>query len=74
MTQGTATPAMFRQHDCNALEKGNAMNKHVDIEEFRRAVAPKKMGFLRRMMAFLAKVLSGAKGDQGGWEGGARGL
>jgi hypothetical protein len=50
------------------------MNMHVDIEEFRRAAAPKKMGLLRRLIAFLAKVMSGAKGDQGGWEGGARGL
>jgi hypothetical protein len=50
------------------------MNMHVDIEEFRRAVAPKKIGLLRRMIGFLVRVLSGAKGDQGGWEGGARGL
>jgi hypothetical protein len=65
---------MFWQRDCHALEKGNAMNMHVDIEGFRRAVAPKKIGLLRRMIGFLVRVLSGAKGDQGGWEGGARGL
>src|SRR5882757_4769801 len=37
--------------------KENAMNMHVDIEEFRRAAAPKKIGLLRRMMAFLAKMM-----------------
>jgi hypothetical protein len=65
---------MSRQRDCHAREKGNAMNMHADIEEFRQAVAPKKTGLLRRMLAFLANVFSGAKGDQGGWEGGARGM
>ena len=36
--------------------------------------APAKAGFWRRMLAFLAKVLASPKGNQGGWEGGARGL
>ena len=50
------------------------MNTHVDIKEFIKSSELKKIGLLRRMLGFLAKVLSGAKGDQGGWEGGARGL
>jgi hypothetical protein len=50
------------------------MNMHVDIQEFSRSSEPTKVGLMRRMLGFLAKLLSGAKGDQGGWEGGARGL
>jgi hypothetical protein len=71
---------MFRQHArhvliaTDQLLKGHAMNMHVDIQEFSRSSEPKKVGVLRRMLGFLAKLLSGAKGDQGGWEGGARGL
>lgn len=34
----------------------------------------KKAGFGRRILAFLMKVLMAPAGDQGGWEGGARGL
>ncbi len=50
------------------------MNMHVDVQEFSDTSAPRKVGILRRILGFLAKLLSGAKGDQGGWEGGARGL
>jgi len=50
------------------------MNVRVDIQEFSKSPEPKKVGLLRRLLGFLAKLLSGAKGDQGGWEGGARGL
>ncbi len=50
------------------------MNMHVDAEQFRRPSATGKVGLFKRVMALLAKLLSGAKGDQGGWEGGARGL
>jgi hypothetical protein len=50
------------------------MNMHVDIQEFSKSPEPKKVGLLGRMLGYLAKLLSGAKGDQGGWEGGARGL
>jgi hypothetical protein len=50
------------------------MNKHIEIREFAPSPAPAKQGLLRRILAFLAKVLSSPKGDQGGWEGGARGL
>jgi len=34
----------------------------------------KKAGFRRRILAFLVNVLMSPAGDQGGWEGGARGL
>ena len=50
------------------------MNKHLDIKELRQPSEPKRAGLMRRMLGFLAKVFSGAKGDQGGWEGGTRGL
>jgi|GraSoiStandDraft_8_1057269.scaffolds.fasta_scaffold153615_2 hypothetical protein len=56
------------------LLKGHAMNMHMDIQEFSKSSEPKKVGLLGRMLGLLAKLLSGAKGDQGGWEGGARGL
>jgi hypothetical protein len=50
------------------------MNMHVDVQELSRSSEPKKLGLLARMLGFFAKLLSGAKGDQGGWEGGARGM
>lgn len=50
------------------------MNMRVDVQEFSQSPESKKVGFLKRMLGFLAKLLSGPKGDQGGWEGGARGL
>jgi hypothetical protein len=52
------------------------MNIHVGAQEFEpsRSRVPAKPGLLRRILAFLVTVLSSPKGDQGGWEGGARGL
>jgi hypothetical protein len=50
------------------------MNMHVPARQLAPSSAPAKAGLLRRIMAFLAKVLASPKGDQGGWEGGARGL
>jgi hypothetical protein len=50
------------------------MNKHVGVRDFETSPASTKVGMLRRILAFLAKVLASPKGDQGGWEGGARGL
>ena len=50
------------------------MNIHVEVQKPEPSSAPAKAGLLRRILAFLAKVLSSPKGDQGGWEGGARGL
>src|SRR5262249_23340999 len=54
--------------------EGAAMNIHVEVQKPEPSSAPAKPGLLRRILAFLAKVLSSPKGDQGGWEGGARGL
>ena len=50
------------------------MNIHVEVQKLEPSSARAKPGLLRRILAFLAKVLSSPKGDQGGWEGGARGL
>lgn len=50
------------------------MNMHVDAQEFGISPAPKKTTLLSWMLGLLTKLFSGAKGDQGGWEGGARGL
>lgn len=50
------------------------MNMHVDVRDFNQSSEPKKPGLLRRMLAFIASLMSGSKGDQGGWESGARGL
>jgi len=54
------------------VEENAAMNMHVGMRKL--APAPAKAGFLRRILAFLARLLASPKGDQGGWEGGARGL
>jgi hypothetical protein len=52
-----------------------AMNMHVELQKLEPPSAPAKPGLLRRILAFLAKMLaSPPKGDQGGWDGGARGL
>ena len=50
------------------------MNMHIDVRGLEPTSAPAKPGLLRRILAFLATVVSSPKGDQGGWEGGARGL
>ena len=50
------------------------MNMHVGARQLEPANTPAKSGLLRRMLAFLAKVLASPKGNQGGWEGGARTL
>jgi hypothetical protein len=50
------------------------MSMHVAGRQLEPSLAPAKAGLLRRMLAFLAKVLASPKGDQGGWEGGARTL
>jgi hypothetical protein len=51
------------------------MNLHSHVDHFATGPeAAKKTGLLRRLFTFLLELLSGPKGDQGGWEGGARGL
>jgi hypothetical protein len=73
VTWGTAILKRLGQHAGNRyFEKDAAMNKHVGVREFEPS--PAKAGILRRILAFLAKLLASPKGDQGGWEGGARGL
>ena len=51
------------------------MNMHIEVRELETSSAPAKSGFLRRIIAFVRKLFaSSPKSDQGGWEGGARGL
>ena len=50
------------------------MNMHVDVQEFSKSPEPKKAGLLSWMLGLLANLFSGAKGNQGGGVGGARGL
>jgi hypothetical protein len=51
------------------------MNMHPISGEFGdKASEPNKIGLLRRFLHLLVRVLSSPKGDQGGWEGGSRGL
>ena len=52
---------------------GAAMNMYVDLREFTPS-KPKSAHFLARLLNLLRDVLSAPKGDQGGWEAGARGL
>ena len=52
------------------------MSMHPRMEEFGPAPSPQsvEMGRWQRFLVYLKIVFSGAKGDQGGWESGARGL
>jgi hypothetical protein len=50
------------------------MNMHIGARQLEPSGTPAKAGLLQRMLAFLAKVLASPRGNQGGWEGGARGL
>ena len=54
--------------------KGKPMNMHMKVKEATSTLKPVKVSILRRLLNFLTKLLSSPKGDQGGWEGGARGL
>jgi hypothetical protein len=54
---------------------GDDMNMHSDADEFgEKTREQKKVGLLRRFIRLFVRILSSPKGDQGGWEGGARGL
>lgn len=50
------------------------MNMHRDVQEFDQSSSPKKASLLSQILGIFARLLSAPKGDQGGWEGGARGL
>ena len=50
------------------------MNIHVEVNEASSSPKPIKSSLPRRLLNFLATLLSSPKGNQGGWEGGARGL
>ena len=56
--------------------KDIAMSIHPRMYEFGPVPAfrPVRLGFWQRLVAYLNVVFSGAKGDQGGWESGARGM
>ena len=50
------------------------MNMRIGIHEVSTPTSSKKPNLFRRIVALLARIIAGSKGDQGGWEGGARGL
>lgn len=52
------------------------MSIHPRMDEFGSAPAiePAASNFWATIAAYLKVVFSGAKGDQGGWESGARGM
>jgi hypothetical protein len=57
-----------------APHKAMPMNMQVKIKEAPSSLKSAKGSLLRRMFDLLRMLLSSPKGDQGGWEGGARGL
>jgi hypothetical protein len=57
-----------------ARHKAMPMNMHVEIREGPSSLKTAKGSLLRRMLDLLRTLFSSPKGDQGGWEGGARGL
>lgn len=48
------------------------MNAPVKSQDFTQLQS--KPSLLRRLLRALGAIFSSPKGDQGGWEGGARGL
>ena len=50
------------------------MSIHPRMDEFSPAIEPIQTGFWQAILEYLRVVFSGAKGDQGGWESGARGM
>jgi hypothetical protein len=54
---------------------GDDMNMRRSCNELGdKTSEQKKLGLLRRFLRLLVGIFSSPKGDQGGWEGGARGL
>jgi hypothetical protein len=74
VTQDTALLKCLLQDRARHLQGGRRMNMHFEVRELEPSTAPAKSGLFRRILAFIARVLSSPKGDQGGWESGARGL
>jgi len=56
--------------DCEVMH----MNMHLEVKDATSSLKPVKVSLLSRVLNFLATLLSSPKGDQCGWEGGARGL
>ena len=52
----------------------SAVNMRQELHEFTRLPKPKKANFVKRVLRLVGKLQAAPKGDQGGWEGGARGL
>jgi len=50
------------------------MNMHRDLSEFKIHGTSSDASLLKRFLRFLSNILSSPHGNQGGWEGGARGL
>ncbi len=50
------------------------MNIHVQLNKASSSPKPTRSSLPRRLLNFIATLLSSPKGNQGGWEGGARGL
>jgi hypothetical protein len=55
-------------------DAGVVMNMQWDRFQSVGRPHEKKTSFLRRIGRFFIALLSSPRGDQGGWEGGARGL
>jgi hypothetical protein len=54
---------------------GDDMNMRRNSDELGdKTPKQKKSGLLRRFLRLFVRIFSSPKGDQGGWEGGARGL
>ena len=58
------------------FKKDIAMSIHPRMDEFGSVPASRSagQGFWQHLAAYFKLVFSGAKGDQGGWESGARGM
>ena len=72
VTWGTAILKRLGQHAGTAIREGRSHEQAVGGRDFEPSPAPARAGILRRLLAFLAKVLASPNGDQDGWEGGAR--
>ena len=61
---------------CSQISENFIMSIHPRMDEFGSAPAiePAASNFWATIAAYLKVVFSGAKGDQGGWESGARGM